>query len=385
MVNWYEEEIDFEEEDYSIVDYNITSSPNDFNIQTLCNFIDAGIVKLPAFQRNYVWDIKSASKLIESIIIGLPIPQLFLYEKEKNKFLVIDGQQRLLSIYFFIKQKFPTDVGRRKLREILTSDDRFSEALFAEDRYFSDFKLKLPSLTGRSTNKLNGLKYNTLGEHKNIFEYIRTIRCIIIKQNDPKDDESSMYEIFNRLNSGGQHLTPQEIRMSLFYSDFYNHLIEYNKNALWRKLLNNQNQEIHFKDVEILLRGFALLAHHDEYKSPMNKFLNSFSREATQFSENTIEYFGSLFTAFLKACQKLNGAAFLSKSGKFSISVFDSIFVAMCETAFKNKTFEIAEITDEKINALKNNPDFIKSTQESVASVSSVAMRIKVASEILYK
>lgn len=385
MDSWYEEENNFDEDDYSIVDYNITSSPNDFNIMTLCNFIDVGIVKLPAFQRNYVWDIRSASKLIESIVIGLPIPQLFLYEKEKNKFLVIDGQQRLLSIYFFVKQKFPTELGKRKLREILTSDDKFSDAFFSDDKFFSDFKLKLPSLVGNNNNKLNGLKYQTLGEYKNIFEYIRTIRCIVIKQNDPKDDESSMYEIFNRLNSGGQHLTPQEIRMSLFYSDFYDKLIEFNNNPHWRSLLNNPETEVHFKDVEIILRGFALLVHHDAYKSPMNKFLNSFSRESTHFSKETIQYFNDLFLAFLDACKVLNNNAFLTKSGKFSISVFDSIFVAMCDNAFKNKTFEIAAITSDKIEAIKTNPDFIKSTQESVASVTSVTTRIRVAKGILYK
>ncbi len=385
METWYEEENNFDGDDYSIVDYNITSSPNDFNIMTLCNFIDAGIVKLPAFQRNYVWDIKRASKLIESIIIGLPIPQLFLYEKEKNKFLVIDGQQRLLSIYFFVKQKFPTELGKRKLREILTSNDMFSDAFFSEDKLFSDFKLKLPSLVGKNNNKINGLKYQTLGEHKNIFEYIRTIRCIVIKQNDPQDDESSMYEIFNRLNSGGQNLTPQEIRMSLFYSKFYDNLIEFNKNPLWRILLNNPETEVHFKDVEILLRGFALLVHHDTYKSPMNKFLNSFSRESTHFEEPTITYFNELFLAFLDACKMLNSNAFLTKSGKFSISVFDSIFVAMCDNAFKNKNLEIATITDDKIEAIKTNSDFIKSTQESVASVISVTTRIRVAKDILYK
>lgn len=385
MENWYEEENNFDEDDYDIVDYNITSSPNDFNIMTLCNFIDTGIVKLPAFQRNYVWDVKDASKLIESIIIGLPIPQLFLYEKEKNKFLVIDGQQRLLSIYFFIKQKFPTELGRKKLREVLTSEDNFSDVFFAEDKYFKDFKLKLPSLTGRGSNKLNGLKYPTLGEHKSVFEYIRTIRCIVIKQNDPEDDESSMYEIFNRLNSGGQHLSPQEIRMSLFYSDFYNHLIELNKNPLWRRLLNNAEQDIHFKDVEIILRGFALLVHYNTYKSPMNKFLNGFSRESKHFTKETITYFSDLFLAFLNDCKDLDATAFLTKSGKFSISVFDSIFVAMCEQAFKSKNLEIAHITNGKINTIKNDIEFIKSTQESVASVSSVTKRISVAKEILYK
>ncbi len=58
--------------------YDIVSSPNDFNIVTIVDFIKSGIVKIPGFQRNFVWDIKRASKLIESILIGLPIPQIFL-------------------------------------------------------------------------------------------------------------------------------------------------------------------------------------------------------------------------------------------------------------------------------------------------------------------
>ena len=71
------------------------------------SFLEAGNVKIPGFQRNYVWDIKRASKLIESLIIGLPIPQIFLFQEAKNKLLVIDGQQRLMSIYYFIKRRFP--------------------------------------------------------------------------------------------------------------------------------------------------------------------------------------------------------------------------------------------------------------------------------------
>lgn len=67
------------DEAYSINEYEITTSPNDFNIKTMYDFIKSGAINIPGFQRNYVWDIKRASKLIESIIIGLPIPQLFLY------------------------------------------------------------------------------------------------------------------------------------------------------------------------------------------------------------------------------------------------------------------------------------------------------------------
>ena len=74
-----------------IDEYDITSTPNDFNIITLYNYISAGFVKIPGFQRHYVWSLPMASRLIESLILGLPVPQLFLYEEGNNRFLVIDG------------------------------------------------------------------------------------------------------------------------------------------------------------------------------------------------------------------------------------------------------------------------------------------------------
>ncbi len=115
--NWRED--DAQDEDlFSIKEYDITTSPNDFNIKTMFDFIESGAVIIPGFQRNYVWDIKRSSKLIESIIIGLPVPQIFLYEEARNRFLVIDGQQRLMSIYYFIKQQFPRNEKRIELRHI---------------------------------------------------------------------------------------------------------------------------------------------------------------------------------------------------------------------------------------------------------------------------
>src|SRR5260370_27909647 len=81
-----------DDDDFQIDEYDLTATPNDFNVLTIFNFIQSGAVKIPGFQRNYVWDIKRASKLVESLILGLPVPQLFLYEESRNKFLVIDCQ-----------------------------------------------------------------------------------------------------------------------------------------------------------------------------------------------------------------------------------------------------------------------------------------------------
>src|SRR5260370_731245 len=145
--------IDREEEDAGFpVDYKITSTPNDFNINTLFDLIESETVKIPGFQRNYVWDIKKASKLIESIIMRLP-----------------------------------------------------------------------------------GLNYETLEEDDKTTLKLRPIRCVVIIQHEPKDD-TSMYEIFVRLNTGGINLTPQEIRVSMYYSKFYDMLSRVNLNESWRRL-----------------------------------------------------------------------------------------------------------------------------------------------------
>jgi hypothetical protein len=77
---WDDPTIEEEDDDSTLREYDISASPNDFNILTIMSFLESGHVKIPAFQRNYVWDINRASKLIESIAIGLPIPQIFLFE-----------------------------------------------------------------------------------------------------------------------------------------------------------------------------------------------------------------------------------------------------------------------------------------------------------------
>src|SRR5579863_2811998 len=115
--DWFEDYVD-EEDDVQINEYDITATPNDFNVSTLFNFVESGAVRIPGFQRNFVWDRARSSKLIESLILGLPVPQLFLYEQSRNRFLVIDGQQRLMSIYYFIKKRFPLKEKRSELRTI---------------------------------------------------------------------------------------------------------------------------------------------------------------------------------------------------------------------------------------------------------------------------
>lgn len=373
--NWYEDEELNEQDNGYVEEYDITAAPNDFNIRTIFDFIESGAVKIPGFQRNYVWDQRRASKLVESIIIGLPIPQVFLYEESRNNFLVIDGQQRLMTIYYFIKQRFPKTEKRAALRAIFSEHGKIPDNILHNDEYFSKFNLRLIAKLPDAPNKFNRLNYSTLGEFKTQFD-LRTIRNVIIKQNVPKDDDSSIYEIFNRLNSGGINLKPQEIRTSLYHSDFYTMLARINMKLDWRKLLGIDEPDIHMKDIEILLRSFAMLIEGSNYKPSMTKFLNNFSKNCKTLDEDRIKYLEKLFDSFITNCQALPEEAFLSKSKKFNISLFDSTFAAICGVVFPKREYVDAPVRYEKLVQLQNNQQFIEASKSDTASKANVETRL---------
>lgn len=385
-----EEEWIFQEEDdadteiegeYVFNEYDITSSPNDFNILTIYNFLESGVVKIPAFQRNFVWDMNRASKLIESLIIGLPIPQIFLYEESRNKFLVIDGQQRLMTIYYFMKQRFPRKDKRTELGYIFDKEGKIPDEVLESSEYFRPFKLNLAD-NPEKPNKLNKLTYETLGEYKTNFD-LRTVRNIIIKQNHPANDDSSIYEIFYRLNSGGVNLRPQEIRSSLHHSKFDNLLKRINLDERWRRLLGQANPDLRLKDIEILLRGFAMLYEGEKYRAPMVNFLNKFASTSQKFKVEEINYLEQLFYSFLNSCEMLEPTAFFSKNGKFNISIYEAVFTATCKPYLKEKTLIDYYIDQKPVQDLKENPDFVKSTHSSTASTDYVKLRLNIAVEIL--
>lgn len=384
-ITWIDPEDDLldSSEDISFTEYDISASPNDFNIKTLFDFIKSGVVKIPGFQRNYVWDIKRASKLIESIIIGIPIPQIFLYEEAKNRFTVIDGQQRYMTIYYFMNKRFPRNERRQELRLIFDQNKGIPESILNNNDYFVDFNLMLPTTQPNQKNKFNGLNYFTLDEEDRTSFELRTIRNIIIKQNAPDDEHSVVFEIFNRLNSGGVNLKPQEIRTSLFHSSFYDMLYRINLDKRWRQLTPSNTPDLNMKDVEILLRGFAMLIDGSKYKPSMTKFLNKFSLRAKSFPEENIKYLEQLFLKFSEKAFSEESRIFHSKTGKFNISVFESIFVAACAAAFEAKTLDVADIDLNKVALLKDDDGFIEATQSNTASDKNVTYRLATAKKML--
>lgn len=359
----------------AITQYDISVIPNDFNISTIYNLIDSGSIEMPVFQRNYIWDRKRASRFIESLVLGLPIPQIFLYQKARNKFLVIDGQQRLLSIYYFIKQRFPLSEKRAELRKVFDKNNGIPDPILFDDKFFQDFKLQIPSTEIGEKSPLDGLKYNTLGIYKSNFE-LMTVRCMAIRQNEPKEDDSSVFEIFSRLNTGGINLTTQEIRACLYYSSFFQMLTRLNQNDIWRRLYGKP-EDGKFKDVEIILRSFALLCDHENYSGSMNNFINRFAKKAMSFSDQKTEYFRNLFSSFLDSCSDLPRELFSTKKGELNAALFDCVFTVVAEDHYKKQTLITQKVSADRICALKEDPEFEEAITHSTSHTKVVAKRLE--------
>jgi len=380
--DWFE---DYAEgaDDLQVDEYDITSTPNDFNVITLYNFVESGAVRIPGFQRNFVWDLSRASKLIESLILGLPVPQLFLYEQARNRFLVIDGQQRLMSIYYFIKKRFPKKEKRVELRAIFDKEGKIPDEILHDDEYFQSFNLKLAEKLPNHPNKFKGLNYATLSDYKTQFD-LRPIRNVVVKQNSPTGDDSSMYEVFNRLNTGGINLRPQEIRTSMYHSKFYVMLYHINTEPQFRRILRSPEPDLHMKDIEILLRGFAMLIDGENYAPSMVKFLNQFSRKCESHDEDRNKYLETLFKSFMEACSTLEEDAFINKRNRrFNIALFEAVFTAACEAAFNERRILRGSLDGQRIAVLENDAEFVKASLEGTTSTSNVSIRIQRARNIV--
>ena len=371
-------------EDLPAGEYDITAVPSDFTILTLKDLMDRGSVRIPGFQRNFVWDRKRASKLIESLIVGLPVPQIFLYAKDARTNLVIDGQQRLMSLYYFMEGRFPRRNRRVELRRILDEHGKIPGDVLADGSYFENFKLQLPKTLPDRNNRLSGSTYENLGPDDKYHLDTRPVRCITVRQNTPQNDNSSMYEIFNRLNTGGINLRPQEIRASMYHSPFYDMLARINTEPGWRKLLQSPNPDLHMKDVEVLLRGFAMLVDHDGYAPSMTRFLDVFSRQCERNENEDNRYFENLFRSFVKAVSQAPEDVLVNKKNRrFNVALYEAVFYAACKDAYASRGLVKRKLSGREINKLREDHDFGDASQRATTGTVNVQKRLARAIDIL--
>ena len=354
--------------DISLVkEFKATVSPNDFNFTTICDLISNNKIVIPSFQRNFVWDKKQSSKLIESFILGFPVPQIYLYRQPDGKFSVIDGQQRLLSMYFFKQGWFPRNKRRHRLAQ-LAKGKSLAEECFDSSNY-DPFRL----LSEKAYADLSG-------SEKDLLDY-RAIRTMVIETNpslDKNDSTSQVYEVYNRLNTGGTNLKPQEIRTSLFHGLFYDGLEELNNEPVWRKIVGPHSKFKHMEDVEYLLRIIAIAEGWEFYRAPMNKFLNTFSLYALKpVQQEKIKGWVDNFSRFLRSLGNPEGL-FVNENKKFSLVLLESIYYHFAHGEPKT-------ISKKLVHSLRDNNEFKVSMHENTTAKSSIQKRLDLAANIVFK
>lgn len=138
------------------------------------------------------------------------------------------------------------------------------------------------------------------------------------------------------------------------------------------------------KDVEVLLRSFALLIDRDNYAPSMVKFLNQFSRKARRYTEEQNRFLASLMDSFLKECFALPENAFLNKkNGRFNIALFEAVFVAVCTVPFAEQRILNAKLQPERLAELETDKDFLDAMLEGTTQTKNVKGRLDRASQIL--
>jgi len=249
-----ESEEDIGKVDPSLVNKAVVTG-TDWTADTILKQLQKGNISLdPIFQRRDAWTDKRKSKFIESLILGLPIPQIVLAESQdfKGKFLVIDGKQRLLTLQRFAGINSEPD----------------------------ELPLKLTGLTVR--DDLNGKTLTDLENNAQLSKYLsafenQTIRTVVVRN---WQNEKILYLIFHRLNTTSVALSPQELRQALHPGDFLRFAAKYSESSPGlKKTLNLTKPDFRMRDVELLIRFFAYKNFISDYPGNLKEFLDEACKE----------------------------------------------------------------------------------------------------------
>jgi hypothetical protein len=361
------EAIQSEERDneVSLRGYEILSYPADFTLEVLVGKWKKDEIHIPPLQRRFIWTQVRSSKLIESFLMGLPVPPVFFYqERGTNKLLVVDGQQRLRSIVYFFSGLFGEPESGEGIPFTLIGLDEKSPYLDA---------------TYESLRDGNEAAFNKLNNS--------VLRSFVVKQIDPQDD-TSIFQIFERLNTGGVILQGQEIRNCIYEGPFNDSLNELNKYAPWRKIFGSGAEDKRKRDVELILRFLALFYTRKTYEKPMKQFLNGFMKTNRKASPARVAEFETLFRRTSDAVIGALGEKPFHIHTGLNAAVYDSTF-----TVFANNLPAIdARYTRAKhrnqlrtrFERLTTDPAYLKLVSTGTTDEDIIPKRIRKAEKVLF-
>ncbi|TYC95965.1 DUF262 domain-containing protein [Arthrobacter echini] len=225
------------------------------------------LVQIPGFQRGFVWSKVQMDRFIESLLLGYPVPGIFLVKQaDDNRMLILDGQQRLITL-----QRFYAGLHDGKEFALTNVADEFQ-----------------------------GLTYKTLDESMQFKLDDSYMQATIVAADGSSEVDDSIFQIFERLNSGGTQLTSHEIRVALFAGELMASVEVLNTDHAWRSLFGARSKRI--RDHELILRILALYSNSKSYSRPLKTFLNNYAK-TNRNVDITKDKIGSLF---LQACSEIN-------------------------------------------------------------------------------
>ena len=360
----YIEEIQSEiDDDYSDDSlFNISSWGADLSFRELISMYEEDELVKPELQRKYVWDKVEASRFIESILLGLPVPSVFLAQSGSQK-LIVDGYQRIMTVYDYMRGIFSTDKKVFRLSNSEKINARWRNKAFSE--LSTDDQRKIKSTT---------------------------IHAIIFEQKKPENDGTSLYQVFERINTSGRTLTPQEIRNCVYQGSFNTMLFEINENKTWRELFGTEEADSRMRDLEYILRFFSMktgdILDTESKQISLKKALNDFMKTHKEDSPADIQRFKDEFdTTVQLVYDHIGKDAFRNYTrGKFSKKFHPAIFDAIMVAVFliHKQGIPLDDVSEEKHIALLENPGFKEATSKRTTDVENIRKRIFLAGEILF-
>ncbi|MBQ8611408.1 MAG: DUF262 domain-containing protein [Oscillospiraceae bacterium] len=339
----------------------------DWTVETIISQIKKGNIQLdPAFQRRDAWSNKVKSRFIESLFVGLPIPQIILAEQKdkKGKFIVIDGKQRLLSLKQFALPDNDEQALKLSGLEVLPKFNRMTYANIEKGLFFDDIDA-----------------FNN-----------QTIRTVVIKN---WKNVEILYLLFLRLNTGSVKLSPQELRQALYPGKFINFAnVESSNNQGLQKMLNIKKADFRMRDVEILIRFFAFNFFAKDYSGSMQNFLDLTCdklNRSYETKEHLIKEAVDLFNSAIALTFDVFGSrtAFRKfKSGKYeekyNRAVIDIMLFYFSQIRDKENAVKLqASIVTSFEELCDGDQTFLSSLESTTKSLAAVHYRFRKWGEVL--
>jgi hypothetical protein len=278
-----------------ISERKVVTQPYDLVTESLVEQIKSSTIFLrplserPRFQRRFVWSDELASKLIESILLNVPIPPCYLSQNDEYELDVIDGQQRIYSLYRFLENQFPLK-NLEVLKDI--SGLRFFE---------------LPLKTQRQIKT-------------------HTLRCVLITNESHPEIK---FDVFERLNTNTVPLNSQELRNCIYRGNLNNLLGRLSESPNWLAILGRKTPDIRLRDEEAILRFFGFHIHGlASYRTPQKHWLNQVAKAGKKYTEEHIQELADVWNRAIDASSTwFNDAECFRRPGSRAINkaLFDLV------------------------------------------------------------